>query len=235
MSSFVKGQKKVLRKKRARKGAGMRSAPRKKTTSSVGRTAVYERQLNPKERKNIDKNVALNVSGNFTGNSLTPLVCINTSTAGALAAGQRIGRNIMMRSILIRGNVTAPITMTGTGYFRFIVVYDRESNGSLPTVLNILAQDTVWGVANLGNARRFKVLADFKLEHGLDENSNSGITYERYIKCNLPVRYIDGIGAGDYTDIVEGAVWVLTFLGGTTCAVLAPVFNMITRVRYDDC
>lgn len=232
-ASFGLAQKKVSRK-RARKGAGVKSGRRKKTTSSTGRTAVYERVLGPKEKKNIDTTLAAGTSGTLTNNAISPIACINASVAGALAAGQRIGRNIMMRSILIRGKVSAPSTMTGTAFFRFVVFYDRESNGSQPVVLNVFAVDDIHSPANLGNARRFKVLADYKLPFGL-EDSNSGVLFERYIKCNLPVRYIDGIGTGTYTDIVEGAVWVIVWLGGTTAGTTAPVFSMLSRVRYDDC
>jgi len=233
MSAVPRAQRKVSRK-RARKGAGSKVYNRKKTTSSVGRTAAYERNLGPKERKNIDTNVATVVAGNMTGLALSPLACINTSVAGALAAGQRIGRNIMMRSILVRGTVVAPAAMTGSAFFRYLVVYDRESNGSLPTALLILNSDEITSAANLGNARRFKVLADFKHPLAI-EDSASGIQFERYIKCNLPVRYVDGLGAGTYVDIVEGAVWVMTYLGGVSVTASPPLLTMKTRVRYDDC
>jgi len=196
--------------------------------------AAVSRSLRPNEKKNIDKSPYSIAAGNVDETAKTPLLCINTCTAGALAAGNRVGRLIQMKSILVRGRVHIPANMTGVAFFRYVIVYDRESNGTQATVAQIFTEDAIWASNNLANSWRFKVLADYKHEQGMSPDDNEGFQFDRYIKVNLPVRYTDGVGNGDFTDIVEGSLWIVAWCGGASCATAAPIMNIRTRVRYED-
>lgn len=198
------------------------------------RAATVQRPMKPSEKKNIDITPAANVLGNLTDNAMSPLVCLNPCTAGALAAGNRVGRLITMKSILIRGRVHIAPNMTGVACFRYAIIYDRESNGGIPAITDVFAEDAIWARNKLGNSWRFKILADYKHPTGLSVDDQEAIIFERYIKCNLPVRYVDGAGSGTYADIVEGSLWLATWCGGSCAAVQAPSMNIVTRVRYED-
>lgn len=211
-----------------------RAAKQVAVAQGATRPAAVQRMMKPSEKKNIDTDVATNVAGTLTELAMSPIVCINTCVAGALAAGNRIGRNIVMKSVFIKGRIHSPPTMTGAGFLRYVIVYDRESNGGIPAVTDIFKENAIWTMQNLGNAYRFKVLADEKFQQPISPDDNEGILFERYIKCNLPVRYVDGAGVGTYADIVEGSLWMVTWCGGTSCATLAPYMWLRARVRYED-
>lgn len=204
------------------------------TSHNSTRPANVQRAMKPSEKKNIDTTVASISAGRTDELAMTPLVCLNNCTAGALAAGQRVGRLITMKSILVRGRVHMPSNMTGVAFFRYAIVYDRESNGGIPAATDIFQEDAIWARNKLGNSWRFKILADYKHEQGMSPDDNEGFQFERYIKCNLPVRYVDGAGVGTYADIVEGSLWMVTWCGGASCATAAPIMNIVTRVRYED-
>lgn len=95
---------------------------------------------------------------------------INTAglvnTISGVAAGTdyntRIGRKIMMRSLLLRfalspiSTTSAPIGDT----VRVIVFYDTQTNGVLPTIAQLLQNGQVDDPLNLDNRDRFRVIMD---------------------------------------------------------------------------
>ena len=234
MRSAKKKQKGAKRTRSGDLAKLMRHAANPFGQGGPARVAAVARVGKPSEKKNIDTNVATAAPGLTTDLAMSPLSCINACTAGALAQGQRIGRQIQMKSILLRGRIHIQAGQTGVAFFRTVVIYDRESNGTTPAITDVFKLDAIWSPNNLGNSWRFKILADVKHEQGMSPDDNEGYLYERYIKCNLPARYIDGAGAGTAADIVEGSLWVATWCGGVSCATAAPMMNIFARVRYED-
>jgi len=105
--------------------------------------------------------LALNTTG-----SMVPL---NLIQAGS-SFFNRVGRKVMLKSVRLTGQIsfTAHAIQADCDYARIIVFYDRQTNGTLPTIANIL-QDTdqagtntsnaLCGI-NLDNRDRFKIIID---------------------------------------------------------------------------
>ena len=61
---------------------------------------------------------------------------------------QRVGKEIKMHSLFLRGCVTDRTTAARISnsfdFLRLLVVYDRQSNGTLPAISDILAMRSCW-------------------------------------------------------------------------------------------
>jgi len=104
--------------------------------------------------------------------TVTPLNLI----ASGSSYYQRIGRKIEMKSSRINGIINYKTTLGGqTNYYPFIarimVIYDRQTNGALPSIQDILqtidalgnpTTDNYSGV-NLNNRDRFTILRDQRI------------------------------------------------------------------------
>lgn len=205
------------------------------------------------ERKFIDSNgscspATLAIGASSAGDSGTPTnpnsyFLINGISQGTDAT-TRIGRKIKMKSLQIRWTVSTQLPATGlnpaglvAGDVRVLVVYDRQCNGVLPAVTDILQSGTVSCVTspmNLNNRERFIVLVD-KFFH-LDPQGPGSHVFRCYRK--IPASAQDVIfnagNAGTIADIVTGAVIVVT--ATTVQATVAGAIdgNMYTRIRFLD-
>jgi len=198
------------------------------------RTAAVERPLKYAEKKNID--TSLNAAGTITENAVAPILSLVTTTQGA-GAGNRIGRRILVKSIFIRGRVACAGNMTGVGFFRMIIVQDKDPNGAgAPAPNAILDNDIITSMQNLGNSKRFKILAEITTPNGtsLSVDTDEGFLIERYIKTNIVVGYSNSAAAGTAADILSNAIWCLFYLGGGTTGSNPPNFNGSARVRFVD-
>lgn len=176
----------------------------------------------------------------------------------ALVAGtnfyNRIGRQIAMKSLHVRGGVvcTNQAGNVNGEHFRIAVVYDRQPNGANPTYSDIFTSydlngtvssgsATVFDGPNVNNCERFLILAD---EHvtlpstagataaGVSTDQQQKITFDRFIDLKgLPVHYKGE--AGTIADIATGALFVVT-LGSQASASAACAFQWLGRLRYLD-
>lgn len=90
----------------------------------------------------------------------------------------RIGRKVMLKSLMIKGALT--VEQTGTGLAipnasmstRLAIVYDSQTNGTLPSYADIFQSvdsnggvtNTTFSGVNLNNRDRFKILKDWTVE-----------------------------------------------------------------------
>jgi len=197
------------------------------------RTVAVERQLKPLEKRNID--TVLDVTGAVGGETaVSPIASLVNCIPGPLATN-RLGRKILVKSVFVRGRVTVGTGMTGVAFFRMIIVQDREPNGSVPEIAKVMATDEIFGLMNLGNGQRYKVLAEINLGGiGLSTDSCEGMLFERYIKTNILISYVDGAGAGTAADILANGIYAITYLGGDSSAVGAVTLKGNARVRFID-
>ena len=175
------------------------------------------------ERKNIDDSSAKWASTS-AGWSIN---CLNDVAQGTTAI-TRIGRKILMKSILVQG-----ILATNTGNnARVLIVYDRQPNGALPAATDVLTSNTIMAVQNLDNRDRFLILADImpydQVENISNPSANSGFGYKRYIKCNLETIYSGN--AGTIADIMSGSLIMMTNCNAGTLT----GETGIQRVRFVD-
>lgn len=238
----------VKLKRKVAKTSAYKAAVARQTTGNrrmdrmtARREATYVVPLGISEKKNIDSDVSAATGASPPGwNNLgsnddvaRPTVCLNACTSGALAT-QRVGRRIRMTSLFIRGQGWIPAAMAGQAFFRLIIVYDKDCNTSTPTSAQLLTPNQQTGLAVLGNGKRFKVLADIVHENAYSTDTNEGFMFDRYIKLNHEVCYIDGAGAGTAADIVSGGLFAIGFWGGSSSSGGAPTIKLNFRVRYTD-
>jgi len=120
-----------------------------------------------KEIKGVDFPVNT-VTFDTTGN----IGSINMIQAGS-SYFNRIGRRIEMKSVHFKGEITlvSGVQSTTTDYTRIILVYDRQTNGALPAIADIIQTTSQAGTntttsfsgTNLNYRDRFIILKDIKL------------------------------------------------------------------------
>ena len=159
------------------------------------------------------------------------IFCINGLAPGT-AANQRIGMRVTLRSLEFRYRIVA----TGTALAsinRVIVLFDKQANGALPAPTDILNPYATWGMRNLENRKRFKIIWDktrFSAPVGGDP---SRVMVHAYIKFRrgVIVEFNNGV-SGSIADIVSNSLIMLTF--GDNAATPPQIDRLQTRIRYTD-
>lgn len=150
--------------------------------SVMGEKKVIDNVINVEwQTNNRSINVATARSGSVTGLFAMNLVRVGSSM------NNRVGRKIRMSSFRLDGNfsfISATSNFRGPEKIRIMLVYDRQTNGALPAIQDILQcieQDgtqstTVWCGLNLNNRDRFLVIMDEKkMMPALIDNEATGI------------------------------------------------------------
>lgn len=164
--------------------------------------------------------------------STTSLLYLLNGCAQGTTASTRLGRRIIMKSLFMKYVATMAATSTLSTALRFLVVYDKQTNATAPTVTDILLSDLFSSPMNLSNSRRFKVLVD-KIVPCIGTAGPQSVAFNIYKKINLPVEFNTG-SAGTVGDIQTGSVYILCQVSGVNIGVAEPLNNMYTRIRFSD-
>lgn len=168
----------------------------------------------------------------------TAYSCPLTSTFGnvillnALVQGvnsnERIGRKIVMKSVFIRLNSIA--NSNNASQVRYMIFYDRQTNGATPASSSVVGQNNFCGLQNLGNSERFVVVCDEVTD---SRQSNSvNISSKRYIKINLETVYAGT--AGTVADILTGGLFFVAANNSDQTTGATNTVDWTCRVRYID-
>jgi len=199
----------------------------------ASRTATVERVMKFAEKKDLTVKLE-DQNGTITDGAAANPLCLCVVPQGA-TANSRIGRRIVIRSIYLTGRMHTPVALTGFAHFRVIIFQDRTPNSALPTIAALMLENHILSPLNLGNTKRFKVLADERLGGQMfSGETNGGMVFDRYIKTNIEVGFVPGTGANDYTDVLTNGIYVLVFAGGSTAATAPPMYDLYWRIRYVD-
>jgi len=185
----------------------------------------------PGELKNLD--VTFTAAAAFPLATLTGVVsaCLNGMATGSSAI-TRLGRRIIIKSIYVRATIFKAATTTGEQVNRAMIVYDKQANATAPTGAQVLLVDSVVGVNDLGNARRFVTLMDKVFTTSAVGGVQDDSHIEFYKKCNLPVDYNVGT-AGTVADIQSGSLHMISWNSGGLLTA-APAGQFTIRVRFID-
>ena len=173
------------------------------------------------EKKNLD--VPSAISGG-AANVFGTIVPLNLCAQGVLAS-QRVGRKIQMKSLLLKWKTDAIEGATDVSPFRVLVVYDKQTNGILPAVTDILTQNMIIVPNNLSYADRFITLMDFMTDP--QQNTSQSLCGTQFRKLNLEAMY-QGAG-GTIAEINTGGVYILV-----ANPTNADSMNFFARIRYTD-
>ena len=218
-------------------------------------SGLYNISSGTKEYKFVD--VTLGTTG-----TATAVVTSSSAVFGLLnglklgtGAYQRIGNKIAMKSLYTsvtfgmssaENDSTVDLNVNNRPV-RFMIVYDKQTNGSLPVIGDLLSAfsgvDNNVGRAidinspnNLNNRDRFIVLMDKRFV--LQSHGTTARHIKKYKRLNTSVAYKSGATVGDVTDITTGGLYYLAFcdidLGNVTDPLSVITMTGDIRLRYQD-
>lgn len=204
------------------------------------------------EKKSVDVNIT---SGNMSFNTTGAAVLLNGMLQGSNAY-QRSGRKIILKALHLKGAIfykqagAAP----GNDYFRLMVVYDKQSDGSGIAFATLLqnvdnsgaTSSTALSGMNLDNGDRFVMLRDYRFKTDAisapqvagDAQQDTAVSCPWIINdyINLqdsPTIYGATANAGTIADIQTGSIWLMA-LGSQSAANFQYEFVGSSRLRFVD-
>lgn len=226
------------RKGSARRGAGGIAAQNKasraaKSFMRVNTQAVVKQALASELRKQAGfVDLALASYGMDTTGSVT---LIATIPQGA-AQTQRIGKKAAYKSLQIRGRVAAG-TAGSINIGGWMVVYDKEPQGSLPAVTDILNTISSNSFNNDVNSDRWQILRREVVQF-IGNTTTPAVGLEQFVVeefvdlRSLPIQFSNA-GDGAIADIKKGALYFVTF-GNTANGTSSPFASVGFRTRFMD-
>lgn len=222
---------------------------RNTTTAGIKKPSTGARAPYKKPRTSIPKLIGAAASPkggpewkDFTGTAtaLNPAVTTEWSVGQFLAAitqgagaGQRIGRKVTLKSILIRYNAVNVAT-------RFVVVYDRSPDGIVPLPTTIFQVNSVNSVQNLEQSDRFWIMKDVYVARDNFSNVTTGAAVISQVLGSCFISLGAGLqqgwnntAGGTIADCTSGAVYLYAVQASNVIAA-APIMNYTYRVRYTD-
>ena len=174
-------------------------------------------------------------SGGEPGVAFTGITELNCIPQGATSYN-RIGTKVVIKSIKFSTTFSMLGSAPTTGIVRWMIVYDRQPNGSFPSISSILSQNisTVPGFysgVNMANRSRFLVLRDQTVN--FDVQMFKAKTVSAYIRTNLETQFSSTTST--IGDITTGALYFIAFTN--TVGTAANYFNNFSttcRIRYID-
>ena len=155
-------------------------------------------------------------------------------TQGSGPSG-RLGNRILVKKVLF--NYSGHITSTATpgdacDILRFMIVQDKQCNGSAATVGEVLESANMNSFNDLETSSRFKIL--YNKFHVMNtfgaystQNSRSYIHFQGAIDCNIPVQFSASTGA--VGDVSTNNIFVLAISENGEA-----IIDGQLRVRYLD-
>lgn len=182
--------------------------------------------------------------GEFKSADTTWSVGVNTSSSVFLVNGiargdeinERNGREVVMKSVQIKGYVTATSATGSPQLARVALVYDRQTNGSALTAAQVFTSVLPWQPRNLENRRRFKIMMDKYISVPSRVTGDSSgpvfVPFEFYRKLDHPITFNSG-DAGTVADITTGSMY-LVFMSNVASGTTDAVSEGSCRIRYQD-
>lgn len=186
--------------------------------------------VNPRVQKSLTEKKNLDVSATLTQtgvSSWTQVLPINIITVGT-GPNNRIGRKVQQTKFLLRWASNTGALAIDISPWRFLVVFDKQTNAALPVVTDILQINSIRSPNNLSNSDRFITICDFITE--TPSTSNQSLTGIQTRKINLEVMF-NTTNGGTIADIQSGAFYILACNADATAT--HPI-DVYTRIRYTD-
>lgn len=174
----------------------------------------------------------------------TPAVAMPGGSFNQIAQGdqeyQRIGKEVVVTSILVRGQFVLNAGAVFSDISRFLIVQDTQCNGAAATVNNVLnftgQPVSINSFNNIENSRRFIVISDTRYDV-TTPTSNASISsnpkyvdFEIYKKCNIPIVFDTTATSGTLATVRSNNIFGITVSAGGVESFVN--FNM--RLRYQD-
>lgn len=163
------------------------------------------------------------------------VVLLNGMAQGATQS-TRVGNKITMKSVQIRMQFING-TSSVAPIIRWMIIYDKQTNGVLPAITDVLVLSTVTSMMNLANRDRFVILAEETFAPAAVWSDTAATAefmefHKRYIKLNLDTIY-NNSSTGLVGDVQTGSLLLVT-LSNTASGLEEPALDFTSRIRYTD-
>lgn len=146
---------------------------------------------------------------------------------------QRVGREVVIKSIQIRGHSYVTATTGTDQVHRIIIFVDKQVNAAAPTTATLLGSGFgIYTMKSLENRKRFKILYDRCVQLNTSTEPGAQKTFEYFKKVHIPVTFNAG-NTGLVGDIVTGGIF-MCFVGENAGGPTAGGFTGVSRLRYID-
>lgn len=241
--------------------SGVQKRPFKKVRATAGGLVPYgpTRYYAPRPigargvSKGVDTDIDETVSTTMSNNA--DIKVLNLIQAGT-GSWNRVGRIVNMKSIRLRMQVQLSFLATDVNtrarMFRYLIVYDRQPNGTIPIKSDIIQyknqsgnETGVWnGFLSYDNMERFTILKDHTIAINPPPRTfdNTGapkniVDVEHYEECYLRLNHVTNYKSEStpmtITDISTGALYLVYLADEDDTAILS-VKNSVARLRYTD-
>ncbi len=190
-------------------------------TAALGMTVYKMKQLMNVEFKSIDVE-ALPLTPTPTG-----IVSLLNASIQGDDFDNRDGRQIRFKSIRVALNIRMNASATQTS-MRAIIVLDKQPNGILMVLTDLLTAVGITQFRNLDNRKRFVILWNRVVN--LSDNGSQITTIQYYKKLNMHTTYDDS-NNGNITDIETNAMYLVLI---STEATNTPSVFTSVRMRFID-
>jgi len=143
-----------------------------------------------------------------------------------------------MKTLQVRAVIARDVSTTATtpfaGTVRMLIIYDKQTNATAPTVAQILEQTDALSFMNMDNRDRFSVLIDKQI--AIDQFGGNGSRVVKLFKRSaLPTIFNSGT-AGTVADMTTGSVYLvlLNIQAGAVVTDTNPDIAFKSRIRFDD-
>jgi len=171
----------------------------------------------------------------YAGDTTGSVTLIPTIAQGT-AVTQRVGKRVALKSLEVKGSISANAASV-TSEPWFAIVYDKRPTGSLPAITDIYNSNSPDAFPNDANSDRFVILRN---KSYIMIGNNTGVTSDHilenihmYMSLKNSPMVFKALGTGAIADIAEGALYLIT--GGNVAAgTQASSFYLGFRVRFVD-
>jgi len=203
------------------------------------------------EKKFVDLNDAA-----YTLNTTAQFTLLNGIAEGA---GQfnRIGRKVQLKSLYLTGMIESIRTQADDDMARIMVIYDRQTNGLVPGITDVLQSVQQDGTTtssgaldhlNLNNSERFLVLMDKRVllpamtwtagvitNNGLLSTAGGNFLFKKFIKLkNLETHFKGTAAPTVVAQIATGSLYLVTLVGNKAAGAEGYELNLGIRLRFVD-
>jgi len=151
--------------------------PKSQLQRRIDAVGAKPRMATLPEVKNVDVSNAISIPS-ATATFGTP-VLLNGLDQGA-GNSQRIGRRVILKSLLLRWSFSLPSATEANGQLgpvRILIYYDKNPDGLIPGITDVLDNSSINGLTNLGNSDRFIILRDFLIDEKMGFRPDFGLAF----------------------------------------------------------
>lgn len=165
----------------------------------------------------------------------TPWFFLLNGAASGTGVNQRVGMRITVKSIqLILAAAANPTATDMATHVRFIIFYDRQTNGLTPNLVDVIEQASYLGLPAVSSSKRIVFVMDRLLRltgNATTPTEESLLTLRWYKKVNIVTQF-NKLTVADQTAIATNGLWALVV--GSSQTASGPKVAGVVRVRYTD-